>query len=459
MAGNDCKVNDESLNNLKFVKSNVESKKLQTSLLDLNDFALLRIFSWLNMKDSINFAETCVRLRKVGELNFTKYKQFDLLKYEHLVYVLENYYDRYGHYGYYDDEEDPDKGEEDPDEDEEDMEEPEPIEAEKVLSHIGKHITTLSIDSIWSTVRKAVMDNCVKIKSLKIYESPDFDSEWRTWIQNLNLESLTIQDCSNFNEMGVGLAALKELKFTDGNGDLNSMELFNVLEKTSDLESLQVELYYSDFKYAIFTKLPKLRCLEIKIESKDLVNLTESLKMDVLTELKVFLPLTFEAEGLKSLNSFLEILAEKSKLKELELYVSQVDKDTYRALNIFHLTTLRFYALVFVDHRCHDCCSIRQLVKAQPNLKHLDFLRKDVTVEHVVFVIKNLVNLETLRMDMEDLEELNESKIDEILKVSTSRPMLTLYINSDDRNSIKIEVRPNLHYKYLSLILLYCFKL
>lgn len=440
MAVNVCQVLDESLNNILNEKSNVESENLMTStLLDLNDFALLRVFSYLNLRDCINFAETCVRLSKVSEIHFTKYKRFDLLKFEHFEYLLDNYYDRYA---YYDDDVDDNQDE---DENEEEIEEPEPIPVEKVLAHIGRHIKTLSINSLLST-EKAVMDNCVNVTSLKLYAGYDFEmtSEWKAWMGKLNLESITFKDCSNFNKLSVvGLAALKELKLTDGNGKLTSMELFNILEKTSDLESLEVELYYTDFKYEIFSKLPKLRCLAIKIESKDLVILAEFLKMDVLTKFKLFIPLYFDAIHLKNVNSFLEILAEKGNLNELQLYLGQADENTYRILKLFHLTSLRFYALISVDHCCNDCCMIHQLVDAQRNLLHLDYFNKYLTTEQLVFTIKNLVKLETLtcRMDKEDLEQLNELKIDEILKTSISRPMLTLNINSEERNSVKITVR------------------
>lgn len=431
-------------------KMNDESEKLMTSLLDISDFVLLHVFSYLNLRDSINFAETCVRLSKVGEMNFTKYKKFDLFKYEHLVYVLE---DNYNRYAYHDDEED-----EDEDENGEDIEESEPIEVENVLSHIGKHIETLSINSTRQSVEKAVTDNCVNVTSLKILEIYHYSSEWKTWMNNLNLEKLTIQNCDNFTEMSVPLATLKELKFTGSNNFLDSTELINILEKTPELESLQVELYYTDFKYDIFDKLPKLRSLYIKIHSEDLVKLTEFLKFDVLTQFKIFLPYfinddgAIDDKGLNILNSFLELLAAKGNLNELGLFVSHVDKNTFRALKLFHVTSLRFCTLTFLHHCAfHDDCMINELVQVhqQSNLKHLDFLKKSISIEHAILVLKKLVKLETFTFRMEeDLDRLTESKIDEILKTSSSRPMLTLYVNLKKRNSVKITVRHTSAYKH-----------
>lgn len=446
-----CKVKEESINNLSTIeKSNVQSET--TSLLDLSDFVLLRVFSLLDLRDAIKFAGTCVRLNRVSEMHFTKYKQFDLLKFQHFFDVLDpdNYYARYA----YDDEEEDDQCEDD-----EEIEKPEPIDAAKVLAHIGKHITTLSIHSTPARVRRAIKEHCVNIKSLKIYDlfygyySTD---EWEAWMKKVNLESLTLAKFDNFDELSVRLSSLKELKFTDGG--VGFMELYNILENTPDLESLQVELYYPDFDYRIFNKLPKLRCLDIKIYSADLVKLIAFLKMDALTQLKLFLPVNLDAVALKRLNSFLETLAESARLDELQLYVNNVDKDTFGALNLFRVTSLHFCAEVCEDDRC----LIHELVNAQPNLKHLDLLRTDLSIELVVFVIKSLVKLETLSLtiDTGEFEQFNESEVDEILKTSISRPTLTMYINSGDRSSVKIVVRSYFQHKFSSflLILIYRFE-
>lgn len=419
------------------------------SLLDLNDFVLLRVFSNLNLRDSINFAETCVRLRKVAELAYTKYKHFDLFKYEHFLYVLD-----YNN-AYYDDDE-----EETEDENEEEIVELEPISADKVVSHIGKEIITLSIDfCLSSAVQEAVRDNCINVTSLKIYEfyESDKSSKWNTWLEKLSLVSLTIQNCDNFNEICGGISTLTELKFTtEGNGGfnggLNSTDLYNLLEKNPNLERLKIQLYDADFEYDIFTKLPKLRCLDIMIDSGNLANLTEVLKINQLTEFKLFLSLNFR-ENLKNLNPFLKILAEKAeKLVTLQLDVDHVDENTFRTLNLFNLTSLGCFPLIFEEHLycCQDCCNCtsKGLVNAVPNLKHLNCLRQYISIEQTIFFISNLKKLETFCFRMDEAEELekllNETEMDEILKNSIDRPTLTLYINCCGRNGVKIVVSPKI---------------
>ena len=164
--------------------------------------------------------------------------------------------------------------------------------------------------------------------------------------------------------------------------------------------------------------------------------------MDGLTQFKLRLEMTNNYyESLQRLNSFLEILAERSKINELHLSTNTIDQNTFRILKSFHdVTSLGLSATLHVDDQQDEHWMIHQLVEAQPNLKHLDLSHTYPLTEHVHFLVKNLVKLETFtfRMTMKDLRQL---QIDEMLKTSTSRPILTLYINYHAINSVKIEVK------------------
>ncbi|XP_037041956.1 uncharacterized protein LOC119078503 [Bradysia coprophila] len=287
-----------------FVENSSKNVKLQQtptncSLLVLNDYCLLRVFSYLDvMDDFISLSRTCNRLKNLGKYFHDVYSEFKI----HVN--MDNKTTDY---------------------------------MEHIISHINDNITEIAINYRYSKIPMNVrkMRECcgdvkdLLVKNWKVYV---IDSDNQTFD---NLQTLTMKNCDfrsapyGFFDIFKGLQHANLYKFQY----LSSKHVERLFRKNPTIESF---VWMGDMdafeEYELFVMIPKLTALSLRVD-RELNDFDLTSTFSNLTKLQLY------CNG-ENISEFLHKLAKSSKicvLKELEVLHVRVDD-------------LFFYSLYYFQH-------------------------------------------------------------------------------------------------------------
>lgn len=356
------------------------------SLLCLNDNVLLHVFSYLDLTNSINLADTCVRLHNLSCWKFKKYTELDTEK-----YLIEG-----------------------------------SLPLQKILYSIGPHIQALK--ARLCQINTYDMRECGNVQSLQILGIlNDYvaTSRINAWINKLNLETLWFMDYSSstkiFYKMFNGITNLKELRIDD-----HTLDCGEFVSKNVNIERLSLRIHKNlngTFNFEIFSNLRHLTSLHLRLpHTKHLKSMTQFGNFDGLTEFSFE---CYEHWDVSPFNTFLKCLAENTKLDKLRVYTGKFYEETFTPLKAMNLSAFSLCC----DYNTDDFINF-VLEYSAPQLKHVQLW--GCSIEEFEIVVENWKNLETFCVYLEyDYEKcLDDAFLEEVLKLSTDRPMLRLHIDS-----------------------------
>lgn len=360
-----------------------ESKKMKAnsaSILILNNDCLLSVFRNLKIRDIMNSAQTCTRLKDVADLYYRTTKTFEWTS--DLPYSC----------------------------------------APKIICKFGRFTTSLH-SLHFNRVRKAkdndtnykrfietLLENCKNIKSLTFVKC-DVGCEWAPFfdaLQYLETLSLFFTKLRNSNYLR-RVNTLKQFQLV-GRNDFTPAKFDYFLSNNRRLARLVLEdcdILSRDLTYYILAYL-NLKCLAVEVYSENVKEmeadyyLCDELEPEEMRErfqhLKK-LKITQKGKDL-NLNKFLKKISENAALEELELFKVNVDKDTFAILKAMKLKTL------ILCPRIKDSASsfCKMLVEAMPNLKHLTLVLfdpdqdTDISDDDMLMLIERLKHLESLNL-------------------------------------------------------------
>lgn len=386
---------------------------------ELSTKALLDIFAYLDVEDTINLAETCLRLQDVAQLRYEQYKVFNLYKFVAAQRSEPNRHNR--------------------------------IEVTKAMKAIGPYILELVADLNENFDRQhmgsIIQKYCVNVKSLKIIGRYRYRSRYlySQWLVDLNLENVSIHSEDLFLINQTGIRTLKELAVRTRGCHLNdesARTLTNILARNSNINSLRIP-WNDNVERRIENNLTNLKCLGLCLYIEDLKNV---MTRDMIYLEKVAIRFIIDVADLDPLNEFLQHLAESGvQLKHLSLDMStgKFINNCLTSLHLFDLISLR---IGFTYDNLNE-----KLPLMQPNIKHLTLAMGEFhwcyldligdrlcpLIHQIISLIESLEKLETFRIIIHNdaclslvLKQLqNNLLIREILgKCSTKRRPLRLYI-------------------------------
>lgn len=265
------------------------------------------------------------------------------------------------------------------------------IPIQNILPQYGPHIHVIFIEFPDDITENVVM-NCSNVKSLRFtdhkadegYVYPtDVRSRLNTWIKQLKLESLWFWYADQLLQFCDGVTILKELFAYDTD------DIYACIESNSNVERLCIALT-DDFNFGILNKLQHLRRLHIyHFYNIHLTKLLESVNFSGLTEFSVYY-----YDVLDNFNEFLKMLAERTKLDKLNIECPNsymINHNTFHALKLFNLTTLRLY----IDFSSDDFTNFIHENPA-PRLKHLIWRWQRCNQDILISVIQNWKHLEKI---------------------------------------------------------------
>lgn len=356
------------------------------SLLNLNDYCLLHVFSYMKIRDVMNSEQTCTRLKNVAHLYYNTTKTFEWTS--DIPFAC----------------------------------------APKIIVKFGRFTT--SLHSIhFNRVRKpreqnknynnfieTLLDNCKNVKSLK-FTNCDVSCEWAPFFDALHsLESLSLHSThlrhSNYLRR---VHTLKQFELK-GRNSFETGKFNYFLASNTRLERLTLddcEDLTKDLRFDIVGDL-KLKSLSLEvyyenIEGIDVLDEVYNGPIDEEYETEVAkcweqlkeLKLT-QKDKKSNLNSYLKKITEKmTTLTKLELFKFNVDESTFAVLKGMKLETLILYPK-FKDNDISSKC--RMLVDALPNLKHLTLIffdldrDLDLSSHDMLLLITGLKRLESLNL-------------------------------------------------------------
>lgn len=413
-------------------------------LTELNSKVLLDIYGWLGLTDSINLAGTCVRLRDVAELHYTRYKIFNLNNF---------------------------------------LKDPERaalhncIDAKTVLKCIGPFISVLVADldeaNIGDDLGKSIRKYCCNVKSLQIIDrrkSSNPYAKYTEWLKCLELKKISLPFRVLLLVDLFGTTSLEKLdvylplSYYDENVPC---ALPNILQSNLNISSLRIPLdCVLDFD--IFAKLKSLKRVGLlEVEMGSLGKVTAKLKMTNLEKVEIdfYVYEYMEWKLLKELNAFLTTLAGNApQLNELSLDLDMgeylpLDDNPLPSLHLLNLTALRLN-VAYPNLQ-------NELGKMQPHLKHLDLFIHNFDDDHpmgnvkvpsdptqqIISLIKNLEEMEVFHIRLSDeymnlsvvCQELREERVTKRIwsacSTNRSRPTLRLYLMHRDWNHYVLQVK------------------
>ncbi|KAG4066105.1 hypothetical protein HA402_001352 [Bradysia odoriphaga] len=346
--------------------SSKNAKRQQTSstssLLVLNDYCLLRVFSYLDMMDDfISLSQTCKRLKNLGKYFHDVYSEFK-------IHVNMDNKTKTNDY------------------------------MEHIISHVNDDITEIAINyrhsEIPMNVRK-MSECCGNVKHLllinwKVYV---IDSDNQTFG---NLQTLTMKNCdfrsAPYGFFGIfkGLkhANLCEFRY------LSSKHVKRLFRRNPTIESF---VWMGDMdafeKYELFVMIPKLTALSLKV-GRELNDFDLTSTFSNLTKLQLY------CNG-ENISEFLHKLAKSSKtcvLKELEVLRVRVD-------DLFFYSLYYFQQLELLAVSTWSFWFLTPPLDWPQKLKHLRLESFILSKDGFVSTIKQLEQLENVDLGKCSVEE------------------------------------------------------
>lgn len=388
----ECEYDTGRGNNL---QQNVHDQ-FETSILDLNDHCLLKVFGYLDFIDMINVSGTCKILNAVSEIAAKNFKYFSM-----------------------------------------------EIYAEDVEKR-GKRLTALHIDRAVNYIAPIV--ESIKTfygrndlhRPLEKYDFPKLKSlsvkkcNHLRWIKAKDVEKLTIHNMvrNELNNCSSGMTKVKRLKIVDMSRDVPISELLYFFEDNPNIERL---LFMDEIKRQLpanfFTKLKNLKMLEF-VMGENYRDLEYALQIENLTELTLTyrnLNINNVADANNTLLRFLTSMAQMQTLKSIDLRSIYFDELLY-ALAPLNLVSLRLIAPSHSPIFSSFSSFYLDFASAPfPALKYLDILAP-VGIASFFTLIKHLTALEEVNFSLlRPYDRLTfMEQLSKLLRERESRPELVI---------------------------------
>lgn len=241
------------------------------SIFVLNIDCLLEIFKYLELEDSLNFAETCSQLRMISDQAFkTKFSKFTIdRKLMNGGMALMN----------------------------------------RVLRYIGPHILSLTVDWAWqrnkNDILKKIQQSCVQLNCLILVHCEV--SDFQSFDFMICVRMLTLNKCTLDRKKDI----LKHFLY------LKCLHIYHCSGiRTSALRQC-------------FQNNPEIENVAFIGYGFDVIKIIEPLtQLEHLTKLKLNCQM-------QNLNNFLFELASRDIIEELELFRIKIDNNTFNILNLF----------------------------------------------------------------------------------------------------------------------------
>lgn len=389
-----------------------ENERIQTTILDLNEYCLLKIFRYFDLWDMVNVGQTCKLFEKVAQMAAIKFKKFVLHSY---IMHLEMVY--------------------------------QPISLDKIFSYIAPHIeklyTTERMEARWYTEaadryqlgRTFMQYNFPKLRSITVEKSGHL--EWiidKTNVKKLNIHTVERSDLNNFT---VGMTQLTHLLLRDIRESVPVSEVSHLVENNPNIEVLQIKSPYERvLPQNFFAKLPKLKVFEIWLDTsmdRDRRNLMTILQIEQLTSLA--LEFTSDNQDVALVELFLERLAQKNTVTSLELR-GRFDNpsliDILASMNLISMRLVTRHPTSDLLHVNFPTLKVLDLLTATSIEDVILLLYKFTTLERLIFCSIQDYNFQTLSERIKDLLEGTRNRL--------TRPDVELEVHI---RGLKVKVKEN----------------
>lgn len=379
----------------------IAQRSARPSLDSLNEKCLLKVFEYLEIKDHMNLAKTCVSLKKVLDVKIPKYSTFVLDR--KIVAKGEKYIDG-------------------------------------ILTQIGRHVTSLTFrcvckyDKNYSCSRVLNRIDCTKLTSLAIHDLSMLCQNDMHLHSFVNVEILTLKSSmTTFDKHFLknflkNFRKLKSLNLLYGT--FESDELKMLFKSNPDIESLVVRRVDHVFDCELLKLIPKVEILLLDTFDWYINNLNCVQTLDRITKLRL------NCEK-KNLNKLMSEMARKGILEELELHAFKVNDKFFEILKSFD--KLRLLRLDYADNRNHYEPNNWKLVastKWPSELQHLRLETFELTHSSFFSTIRQLNRLESIdfglcriarsdKSQFKDLEQLS-GEITEVIEVCNRQHRLNV---------------------------------